>query len=31
MEDRGQVIIYKNEDSQTQLNVKMHNETVWLA
>lgn len=31
MEDKGQLIIYKNEDGQTQLSVKMYNETIWLT
>lgn len=31
MEDKGQLIIYKNEDGQTQLSVKMYDETIWLT
>ncbi len=31
MEDKGQLIIYKNEDGQTQLSIKMCNETIWLT
>lgn len=31
MEDKGQLLIYKNEEGQTQLSVKMYDETVWLT
>lgn len=31
MENKGQLIIYQNEDGQTQINVKMQDETVWLT
>lgn len=30
-ENKGQLIIYECEDGQTQVNVKMHDETVWLT
>lgn len=30
-ENKGQLIIYQSEDGQTQVNVKMHDETVWLT
>ncbi len=31
MDDKGQLIIYQSEDGQTQVSVKMHDETVWLT
>lgn len=31
MENRGKIIIYQTADGQTSLEVKMENETVWLA
>ena len=30
-ENKGQLIIYQGEDGQTQVNVKMYDETVWLT
>lgn len=30
-ESKGQLVIYQSEDGQTQVNVKMHNESVWLT
>lgn len=31
MENRGEVIIYKSEDNQTQFEVKFDKESVWLS
>lgn len=31
MEDKGQLIIYQTEDGQTQVSVKMQDETIWLT
>ncbi len=31
MDDKGQLIIYQAEDGQTQVSVKMHDETIWLT
>ena len=28
---KGEVILYQTEDGQTQLDVKLENETVWLS
>lgn len=30
-ENKGQLIIYQTDDGQTQVNVKMHDDTVWLT
>ena len=31
MNERNQVIIYQTEDGQTQVDVRMENDTVWLT
>lgn len=31
VQGRGEVILYQTEDGQTQLDVKLENETVWLT
>ena len=29
--NRGEIILYQTEDGQTQIDVKLENETVWLT
>ena len=31
MNDNNQILIYQTEDGQTQVDVRMENETVWLT
>ena len=31
MNDNNQIIIYQTEDGQTQVDVRMENDTVWLS